>query len=79
MNRFLLFVLALDLRLRKRTIELYDLLDEASIKYGFDRNKVIAIGYSNRANITASILCTIKDALAGAILLRPIVQEEIAH
>jgi phospholipase/carboxylesterase len=59
--------------LEKRTIELYDLLDEASIKYGFDRNKVIAIGYSNRANITASILCTIKDALAGAILLRPIV------
>src|SRR5699024_1006233 len=30
-----------------RTKELYEFLDEAAQKYGFDRNNIIAVGYSN--------------------------------
>lgn len=56
-----------------RTRELYDFINEASRKYGFNRKKVIAIGYSNGANIAASMLFTIENALLGAILLRPMV------
>lgn len=56
-----------------RTRELYDFINEASRKYGFNCKKVIAIGYSNGANIAASMLFTIENALLGAILLRPMV------
>lgn len=57
--------------LEKRTIELYEFVNEASKKYEFNREKVIAVGYSNGANIAASLLFSIKNALSGAILLRP--------
>jgi len=56
-----------------RTKELYDFLDEASKKYNFDRRNVLAIGYSNGANIAASLLFHYKDALKGAILHHPMV------
>lgn len=57
--------------LEKRTNELYEFINEASIKYGFNRDKVIAVGYSNGANITASMLFSIKNSLSSAVLLRP--------
>src|SRR5699024_12589357 len=41
--------------------------------YGFNRNHVIAIGYSNGANIAASLLFHYKDALHGAVLHHPMV------
>ncbi|MFF2796204.1 alpha/beta hydrolase [Lysinibacillus xylanilyticus] len=56
-----------------RTKELNDFLLEAAQQYGFDRNRVVAIGYSNGANIAASLLFHYKDALAGAILHHPMV------
>jgi len=56
-----------------RTKELYEFLDEAAQKYGFDRNNIIAVGYSNGANIAASLLFHYEDALAGAILYHPMV------
>lgn len=56
-----------------RTKELYTFLDEASISYGFDRHNVIAVGYSNGANIAASLLFHYQDALKGAILHHPMV------
>ncbi|KOP83158.1 alpha/beta hydrolase [Cytobacillus solani] len=56
-----------------RTKELYAFLDEASISYGFDRHNVIAVGYSNGANIAASLLFHYQDALKGAILHHPMV------
>ena len=56
-----------------RTNELYEFINEASDKYGFDRNKVTAVGYSNGANIAGSLLFKVKDSLKGAILLRPMV------
>lgn len=56
-----------------RTKELNDFLDEASEKYGFDRKKVVAVGYSNGANIAASLLFHYEDALAAASLHHPMV------
>jgi phospholipase/carboxylesterase len=59
--------------LRYRTKELNGFLDEAAVKYNFDRHNVIAIGYSNGANIAASLLFHYQDALKAAILLHPMV------
>lgn len=56
-----------------RTNELNSFLDEAAVKYDFDRQNIIAIGYSNGANIAASLLFHFKDALKGAILHHPMV------
>ncbi|MDN3233155.1 alpha/beta hydrolase [Priestia megaterium] len=56
-----------------RTKELYKFLDEASKKYEFNRQNVIAVGYSNGANIAASLLFHYQDALRGAILHHPMV------
>jgi phospholipase/carboxylesterase len=56
-----------------RTKELNDFLDEAAVKYGFDRNNVIAVGYSNGANIAASLLFHYQNALKSAILHHPMV------
>ncbi|WP_096186424.1 alpha/beta hydrolase [Evansella halocellulosilytica] len=56
-----------------RTKELNEFLDEAAEKYSFDRNNVIAIGYSNGANIAASLLFHYQHALKGAILHHPMV------
>ncbi len=56
-----------------RTKELNEFLDEAAIKYSFDRNNIVAIGYSNGANIAGSLLFHYKDAIKGAILHHPMV------
>lgn len=59
--------------LQFRTKELNEFLDDASQKYGFDRNNIIAVGYSNGANIAASLMFHYADALKGAILHHPMV------
>ncbi|MEN2465413.1 alpha/beta hydrolase [Ornithinibacillus sp. JPR2-1] len=56
-----------------RTKELNEFLDEAAEKYGFARNNIIAIGYSNGANIAASLMFHFQDALRGASLHHPMV------
>ncbi|MBM7675823.1 alpha/beta hydrolase [Gracilibacillus alcaliphilus] len=56
-----------------RTKELHEFLDEAAVEYQFDRNYVIAIGYSNGANIAASLLFHYQDAMSAAILHHPMV------
>ena len=56
-----------------RTKELNEFLDEAAREYGFDRDNIIAIGYSNGANIAASLLFHYQNALKGAILHHPMV------
>ncbi|MEH7224042.1 alpha/beta hydrolase [Bacillus sp. JJ1566] len=56
-----------------RTKELNEFLDEAAEKYEFDRKNILAIGYSNGANIAASLLFHYQDALKGAILHHPMV------
>src|SRR5699024_12408906 len=56
-----------------RTKELKEFLDKAAEENDFDRNNIIAIGYSNGANIAASLLFHFQDALKGAILHHPMV------
>ncbi|MBX0356291.1 alpha/beta hydrolase [Halobacillus sp. Nhm2S1] len=56
-----------------RTDELNTFLEEASKEYGFDRNQVIAAGYSNGANIAGSLLFHYKESLRGALLFHPMV------
>jgi phospholipase/carboxylesterase len=56
-----------------RTKELNEFLDEAATKYEFNRQNIIAIGYSNGANIAASLLFHFKDSIKGAILHHPMV------
>lgn len=56
-----------------RTGELGGFLDEAAAQYGFDRRNVVAVGYSNGANIAASLMFHQEQALRGAVLLHPMV------
>lgn len=56
-----------------RTKEVYDFLDAAAVEHGFDRNNVVAIGYSNGANIAVSLLFHYPKALRAAILHHPMV------
>jgi phospholipase/carboxylesterase len=56
-----------------RTKELYIFLDEAAEMYKFDRGNIVAMGFSNGANIAGSLLFHYKDALRGAILNHPMV------
>jgi len=46
---------------------------EASKAYGFSLGKVVAVGYSNGANISGSTLILHPETLAGAVLFRPMV------
>lgn len=54
-----------------RTRELAEFVEDASEAYGFDRERVVAVGYSNGANIAASLLLLHPRSLLGALLLRP--------
>jgi len=54
-----------------RTHEMVAFIKELATKEGFDSNKLIALGYSNGANIAGSTLVLYPDFLAGAILYRP--------
>lgn len=54
-----------------RTHEMVAFLRELATKEGFDEGKMVALGYSNGANIAGSTLMLYPDFLAGAILLRP--------
>src|SRR3954463_16668755 len=57
----------------RRTHELADFIEEAAAHYGFDATKVVAIGYSNGANIAGGTLLLRPGILSGAALLRPMV------
>jgi phospholipase/carboxylesterase len=62
-----------------RTHELADFIAAAATDYQLGDRKIVAVGYSNGANIAASILLLRPRTLAGAVLLRamvPIVPEE---
>src|SRR6476619_1592310 len=59
--------------LKFRTKELADFVKDASNIYGFNLNKTIAVGFSNGANIAASLLLSYPGTLMGAILFRAMV------
>lgn len=54
-----------------RSHELADFVEAAAAHYGFDPGRVVALGYSNGANIAGSVLLLRPGSLAGAALLRP--------
>jgi len=54
-----------------RTHELADFLAKLAEKEGFDPSQLIAVGYSNGANIAGSLLMLYPGLLAGAVLWRP--------
>ena len=56
-----------------RTKELNDFVTECAEKYKFKRNHVVAIGYSNGANIAASMMYHHAGALHGAVLFHAMV------
>lgn len=62
--------------LHRRTSELGDFVDAAADKYGFDRQRVIAVGFSNGANVGASLLLSRPSALAGGVFFRAMVPFE---
>jgi phospholipase/carboxylesterase len=54
----------------RRTHELAEFLTAAEAEYAIERRRLIAVGFSNGANIAASLLLLHPDALAGAVLFR---------
>jgi len=64
--------------LKARTAQLADFVIAASQRYGFDRATTTAVGFSNGANIAASMLLLRPGTIGRAILLRamlPLVPE----
>jgi predicted esterase len=59
-----------------RTHELVDFVEAAAEKYGFDRSKLVAVGYSNGANVAGSTILLHPDLLRAAVLFRAMVPFE---
>jgi phospholipase/carboxylesterase len=59
-----------------RTHELAGFVEAAAEEYGFDPSKVVAIGYSNGANVAASIILVHPGLLRAAVLFRAMVPFE---
>jgi len=59
--------------LKHRTHDLAGFVARASAEYGFSTDRVVAAGFSNGANIAASLLLLEPGTLAGAILFRAMV------
>ena len=59
-----------------RTHELAEFVEAASEQYGFDPSKVVAVGYSNGANVAASTILLHPGLLRAAVLFRAMVPFE---
>lgn len=59
--------------LKVRTIELGDFVASAAACYGFETRRVLAVGFSNGANIASSLLLTRPSVIGGAVLIRAMV------
>lgn len=59
--------------LQKRTHELADFVTSAAQHYKIDSKQIVAVGYSNGANIAASMLLLRPEILSAAILFRAMV------
>lgn len=62
--------------LHARTRELAEFIERAAGHYGFDRNGLVAVGYSNGANIAGSLLLSYPGLLRAAVLLRAMIPFE---
>jgi predicted esterase len=66
--------------LKRRTHELADFVGAAAQHYEFAADKIVAVGYSNGANIAASLLLLRPETLRAAILFRamvPLIPEKL--
>ena len=54
----------------QRTNDLADFLLDAEARYNFDRTRMVAVGYSNGANIAAALLLLRPESLCGGMLVR---------
>jgi predicted esterase len=59
--------------LRARTATLAEFIQASAKRYGFDRSRLVAVGFSNGANIAASLLVLNPGLLGGAVLFRAMV------
>ena len=59
--------------LERRAIALGDFVHASAARYGFDAGRVVAVGFSNGANVASALLLLRPAVLAGAVLLRPMV------
>jgi phospholipase/carboxylesterase len=59
-----------------RTHELAEFVEAASEEYGFDLSKLVAVGYSNGANVAASTILLHPGLLQAAVLFRAMVPFE---
>lgn len=57
--------------IRKRSAELDSFIRQAAAHYSRDSGRLIALGYSNGANMAAALLLLYADLFAGAVLVRP--------
>lgn len=57
----------------RRTRALADFIRAAALEYRFAATRLTALGFSNGANIAASLLLVRPESLAAAVLLRPMV------
>ena len=57
----------------RRTHALADFIGAATAQHGVDRGRLMAVGFSNGANIAATLLQLRPESLAGAVLLRAMV------
>ena len=62
--------------LTRRTEELAQFVETAATTYALDRDGIIAVGFSNGANIAASLLLRRPGLLRGAVLLSPMLPYE---
>ena len=62
--------------LRRRTHELADFVEGAVQQYGLEGRRLVAVGFSNGANIAASLLLLRPRVLHGAVLFRAMVPFE---
>lgn len=66
----------------RRAQELADFIDRSAEQYQFDRQKLIAVGYSNGANIASAILLLHPGTIPAAALWRamvPLVPNELPN
>jgi predicted esterase len=62
--------------LTRRAADLAAFVEAATVSYQLDAQRIVAVGFSNGANIAASLLLRRPGLLAGAVLLSPMLPFE---
>lgn len=62
--------------LARRTMELAEFVEGAASAYRLDRGGIVAVGFSNGANIASSVLLRVPGLLRAAVLLSPMLPFE---